>query len=111
MLYSGDDSTAMGFMFCGGHGVISVTANVAPNIFSKMCKAAISKNIDLAKSYNNKLLLLHKELFCEPSPSPTKWVLYKLGKCKSPCSRLPIVDLSLQGESKVLDAMKLADLI
>lgn len=109
LLYSGDDSTAMGFILCGGHGAISVSANVAPKIFSKMCKSAINGNIELAKNYNNKLQLLHKELFCEPSPAPTKWALYKLGKCNPTC-RLPIVNLSLEGQNKVLNAMKLANL-
>ncbi|MTD33496.1 4-hydroxy-tetrahydrodipicolinate synthase [Paludibacterium sp. dN 18-1] len=78
-LYSGDDATGMAFMLCGGHGVISVTTNVAPKLMSELCKAAFSGNIAKAREINDKLQGLHKLLFVEPNPAPSKWALQRTG--------------------------------
>ncbi|MBR0129284.1 MAG: 4-hydroxy-tetrahydrodipicolinate synthase, partial [Neisseriaceae bacterium] len=89
-IYSGDDSTAMAFLLCGGHGVITVCGNVAPKKFAQMCRYAMNGEIAAARQLNDELQDLHKDLFCEPSPAPTKWALKQLGMCGS-FSRLPIV--------------------
>lgn len=109
-VYSGDDSTAMAFLLCGGHGVITVCGNVAPKMFAQMCRHAINGEIAAAKKLNDLLQDLHKDLFCEPSPAPTKWALNQLGYCSS-FSRLPIVDLTAAGQETVRRAMSAAHLL
>lgn len=109
-VYSGDDPTALAFLLCGGHGVISVTANVAPKLFADMCHAALRGDITGARALNDKLQRLHGDLFCEPSPAPTKWALSKLGKINPVC-RLPITELTPAGQAVVLAAMQEAELI
>lgn len=109
-VYSGDDPTAMAFLLCGGHGVISVTANVAPKMFADMCHAALRGDIASARSLNDKLQRLHGDLFCEPSPAPTKWALSRIGKI-SPVCRLPITELTEAGQATVTAAMREAGLI
>lgn len=109
-VYSGDDPTAMAFLLCGGHGVISVTANVAPKMFADMCHAALRGDIAGARSLNDKLQRLHGDLFCEPSPAPTKWALSRIGKI-SPACRLPITELTEAGQATVTAAMREAGLI
>ena len=78
-IYSGDDGTAIALMLLGGHGNISVTANVAPRLMSQLCKAALAGQTKEATAIHLKLLALHKNLFIEPSPAPTKWAMAKLG--------------------------------
>ena len=109
-VYSGDDSSAMAFLLCGGHGVITVCGNVAPKMFAQMCRYAINGEIAAARKLNNLLQDLHKDLFCEPSPAPTKWALKQLGMCGS-FSRLPIVDLTENGQAIVRRAMQAAGVI
>ncbi|MBR6027253.1 MAG: 4-hydroxy-tetrahydrodipicolinate synthase [Neisseriaceae bacterium] len=109
-VYSGDDSTAMAFLLCGGHGVITVCGNVAPKMFSQMCRHAINGEIKEARKLNDLLQDLHKDLFCEPSPAPTKWALNQLGKCTT-FSRLPIVDLTENGQEIVRKAMLSAGIL
>lgn len=109
-VYSGDDPTAMAFLLCGGHGVISVTANVAPKMFADMCHAALRGDIAGARSLNDKLQRLHGDLFCEPSPAPTKWALSQIGKINPVC-RLPITELTEAGQTTVTAAMREAGLI
>ncbi|MBR7002014.1 MAG: 4-hydroxy-tetrahydrodipicolinate synthase [Neisseriaceae bacterium] len=109
-IYSGDDSTAMAFLLCGGHGVITVCGNVAPKKFAQMCRHAINGEIAAARKLNDELQDLHKDLFCEPSPAPTKWALQQLGMCGS-FSRLPIVDLTENGQAIVRRAMQAAGVI
>ncbi|MBQ9681902.1 MAG: 4-hydroxy-tetrahydrodipicolinate synthase [Neisseriaceae bacterium] len=109
-IYSGDDSTAMAFLLCGGHGVITVCGNVAPKKFAQMCRHAINGEIAAARKLNDDLQDLHKDLFCEPSPAPTKWALKQLGMCGS-FSRLPIVDLTENGQAIVRRAMLAAGVI
>ncbi|KPN74331.1 4-hydroxy-tetrahydrodipicolinate synthase [Neisseria sp. 74A18] len=109
-VYSGDDPTAMAFMLCGGDGVISVAANVAPKPFADMCRAALKGDIPAARALNKQLVPVYNVMFCEPSPAAPKWALSELGKC-NPHVRLPIIELSSDGQDKVRNALKEANLI
>lgn len=109
-LYSGDDATGMAFMLCGGNGVISVTTNVAPKLMSQMCAAAIAGNTVLARELNDKLQGLHKQLFAEPNPIPSKWVLHELGLIPAGI-RLPLHGMSESLRPQLTAAMKQAELI
>ncbi len=104
-IYSGDDGTAVALMLLGGHGNVSVTANVAPRLMHEMCIAAIEGDVRTARSIHLKLLPLHKQLFCEPSPAPAKWALSQLGRC-GPHVRLPIVPLTTAGQAAVGQALR-----
>ena len=104
-IYSGDDGTAVALMLLGGHGNVSVTANVAPRLMHEMCKAAIDGDLRQATALHLRLLSLHRQLFCEPSPAPTKWALSRLGRCQ-PHVRLPIVPLTEAGQSLVEQALR-----
>ena len=94
-IYSGDDATGMALMLLGGHGVISVTANVAPKLMREMCVAAMAGEVNTACEINAKLFALHQKLFIEPNPIPVKWVLQQMGFIKTGI-RLPMVNLSTQ---------------
>lgn len=92
-IYSGDDASGMSLMLMGGHGVISVTSNVAPRLMHELCIAAMAGDAVTARQINAKLLALHQKLFVEANPIPVKWVLQQMGKIKSGI-RLPLVPLS-----------------
>ena len=109
-IYSGDDGTAIALMLLGGHGNVSVTANVAPRAMHELCKAALAGNVREATRIHMQLLGLHKQLFCEPSPAPAKWALSQLGRCK-PDMRLPITPLTDAGQASVKKAMQEAGLL
>jgi 4-hydroxy-tetrahydrodipicolinate synthase len=109
-VYSGNDDTALALMLLGGHGVISVTANVAPKLMSEMCRAALAGELRTAREINNRLLALHSKLFVESNPAPVKWALAKMGRIPAGL-RLPLVPLSGPNEPVVLAAMKEAGLI
>ncbi|MDE2613363.1 MAG: 4-hydroxy-tetrahydrodipicolinate synthase [Burkholderiales bacterium] len=109
-IYSGDDGTAIALMLLGGQGHVSVTANVAPRAMHEMCVAAIEGNARAATAIHLELLPLHQQLFCEPSPAPTKWALAQLGRC-APHVRLPILPLTEAGQAKVRDAMRVAGVL
>jgi 4-hydroxy-tetrahydrodipicolinate synthase len=109
-LYSGNDDTALALMLLGGHGVISVTANVAPRQMSEMCKAALGGDLSRARTINNQLMALHTKLFVEPNPIAVKWALAKMGRIAGGI-RLPLVPLSASAESTVMGAMKEAGLL
>jgi 4-hydroxy-tetrahydrodipicolinate synthase len=104
-VYSGDDGTAVALMLLGGQGNVSVTANVAPRLMHELCMAAMEGNARRAAALQFRLLSLHKQLFCEPSPAPTKWALSQLGLCK-PHLRLPIVPLTPGGQVLVGQALR-----
>lgn len=106
-VYSGDDPTGLPFILCGGHGVISVAANVAPKLFADMCRAALNHDTETACRLNEQLIPLYNTMFCEPSPAAPKWAVAKLGKC-DPYVRLPIVELSQSGQTKVRSALEAA---
>ncbi|WP_022981417.1 4-hydroxy-tetrahydrodipicolinate synthase [Ideonella sp. B508-1] len=104
-VYSGDDSTAIALMLLGGKGNVSVTANVAPKLMHELCMAAIAGDIAKAREIHFRLLPLHKQLFCESSPAPTKWALSQMGRCRN-ALRLPIVELSAAGQATVGQALR-----
>jgi 4-hydroxy-tetrahydrodipicolinate synthase len=104
-VYSGDDATAMALMFCGGHGNISVTANVAPRLMHELCVAARSGKTAEAIAINNRLLPLHNKLFVEPNPLPVKWALKEMGLISSGI-RLPLVGLSEEYHAIVRTALR-----
>jgi 4-hydroxy-tetrahydrodipicolinate synthase len=104
-IYSGDDGTAVALMLLGGHGNVSVTANVAPRLMHELCRAAIEGDVKRATALHLRLLAVHKQLFCEPSPAPTKWALAQLGRC-GPHVRLPILPLTAGGQAQVGQALR-----
>jgi len=103
-LYSGDDATALAFMLLGGHGVISVTGNVAPKLMAEMCAAALRGDLLAARAANDKLQGLHKQLFVEANPIPAKWAVSKMGLMGQGI-RLPLTPLSSGAEAPVRAAM------
>ncbi|MGD8783003.1 MAG: 4-hydroxy-tetrahydrodipicolinate synthase [Thioalkalispiraceae bacterium] len=107
-IYSGDDATAMDLILAGGHGVISVTANVAPQAMHDMCVAALAGDKDQAKKINDRLMALHQDLFLEANPIPVKWALYDMGLI-GPGIRLPLTVLSETYHEKVRAALRQAD--
>lgn len=109
-IYSGDDPTGLPFILCGGHGVISVAANVAPKAFSQMCEHALAGNIAQARALNEQLIPLYDVMFCEPSPAPAKFAAAELGVCAEHV-RLPILPLTEQGKEKIQAALKAAQLV
>lgn len=106
-LYSGDDGTTKDFIIAGGHGCISVTANVAPKKMHEMCLAALNKDIALANQLNEALDGLHEILFVEPSPSPAKWAVASMGLCGHGM-RLPMVELHEKFHDTMRAAMRRA---
>lgn len=102
---SGDDPTGLPFMLCGGHGVVTVAANVAPKLFADMCRAALKGDIATARRLNEQLIPIYNTMFCEPSPAAPKWGLSLLGKCE-PHVRLPLVALTEDGQAKVRAALE-----
>jgi 4-hydroxy-tetrahydrodipicolinate synthase len=90
---SGEDITALPLMFMGGHGVISVTANVAPALMAQMCRAALAGDHAAARAINDRLIPLHRRLFIEANPAPVKWALAEMGRIANEV-RLPLVPLS-----------------
>jgi len=106
-IYSGDDATGLALMLMGGHGVISVTANVAPKLMHKMCVAARTGQVEEARGINAKLFGLHQQLFVEPNPVPVKWILKEMGLIQSGI-RLPLVVCAEQHHAGLRAAMKAA---
>jgi 4-hydroxy-tetrahydrodipicolinate synthase len=92
-LYSGNDDSALALMALGGHGVISVTANVAPVPMAQMCAAMLAGDLATARRINRTLLPLHLGLFCEANPIPVKWALQRMGKIGGGI-RLPMTPLA-----------------
>jgi 4-hydroxy-tetrahydrodipicolinate synthase len=103
-IYSGDDGTAIALMLLGGHGNVSVTANVAPRLMHELCVAALAGDVKRATAIHMQLLPLHQELFCEPSPAPAKWALSQMKRC-APDVRLPMLPLTADGQARVKRAM------
>jgi 4-hydroxy-tetrahydrodipicolinate synthase len=93
VMLSGDDPTALGYMAHGGHGCISVSANVAPRQVSAFYDAALSGDWETARNWQDGLLRLHRALFTDASPAPTKYALSRLGLCEE-TARLPITPAS-----------------
>ncbi len=100
-IYSGDDPTAVALMLCGGHGNVSVTANIAPAQMHALCMAAIAGDASRAMEIQRALLPLHKALFIESNPIPVKWAASRMGLCKAGI-RLPLTPLT-QASQQVLE--------
>ena len=109
-VYSGDDPTAVALMLCGGHGNISVTANVAPRLMHELCVAAIAGDRNTAMQIQNRLLPLHRDLFVEANPIPVKWAMERLGLCGG-TMRLPMTPLSGANHAVVEAALKASGLL
>jgi 4-hydroxy-tetrahydrodipicolinate synthase len=109
-IYSGDDESAMELMLMGGKGVISVTANVAPQSMHELCEKAIAGDRAGAEEINNKLIGLHQKLFVESNPIPVKWALHTLGLIPGGI-RLPLTRLSEKYHAVVKEAMKQAGVL
>jgi 4-hydroxy-tetrahydrodipicolinate synthase len=103
-IYSGDDATALALILLGGHGVISVTANVAPKAMHQMCAAALVGDLKKARELNLKLFPLHQRLFVEANPIPVKWALAEMGMIESGL-RLPMSPLAEKFHQTVREAL------
>src|ERR1051326_7315422 len=103
-IYSGEDVTSLALILLGGHGVISVTANVAPKLMHQMCAAALVGDVKKARDINLKLLMLHQRLFVETSPAPVKWAMAEMGLIENGL-RLPLVPMSEKNQSAVREAL------
>jgi 4-hydroxy-tetrahydrodipicolinate synthase len=107
---SGEDITALGFMAHGGHGCISVTSNVAPRLCSEFQAACLKGDFKAALKLQDKLALLHTNLFVETSPAPIKYAMSLIGKCANTV-RLPMVPAGEKAQAAVRQAMVHAGLI
>ncbi|MCX7960298.1 MAG: 4-hydroxy-tetrahydrodipicolinate synthase [Burkholderiales bacterium] len=103
-IYSGDDASGLALILLGGHGVISVTANVAPRLMREMCAAALVGDVKKAREINLRLLPLHQRLFIETNPAPVKWALAQMGMIE-PGIRLPLAPLSERCHDAVREAL------
>lgn len=106
-VYSGDDASALALMLLGGHGVISVTANVAPRLMHDMCEAAFQGRLEEARAINARLFPLHDKLFVEANPIPVKWCVAQMGLIR-PGIRLPLTPLSPAHHDTLRAAMRSA---
>ncbi|WP_339771697.1 4-hydroxy-tetrahydrodipicolinate synthase [uncultured Paraglaciecola sp.] len=103
---SGDDSTGCEFLTAGGHGVISVTANIVPKQMAQMCEAALAGDFAKAKEIDQKIAGLHSSLFIEPNPVLPKWALYKMGLIQSAFLRLPLIESELDSQIHIEQVMR-----
>ena len=106
-LISGDDPSFLGYLAHGGHGVISVTSNVAPAAMAHLYAAAVAGDWEAARAQQDRLIDLHKALFLDSSPSPTKYVLSKLGHCAEEL-RLPLIPCADAVKARIDAAVSLA---
>lgn len=109
-VYSGDDATSLALMLLGAAGTISVTANIAPRLMHAMCHAAQKGDLPTARALNFQLLDLHRDLFIEPSPAPTKWALQQMGLIDG-ALRLPLLPLTAASCARVRAALHAADIV
>jgi len=103
-IYSGEDAGALALILLGGHGVISVTANVAPRLMHEMCAAALVGDVKKSREINLRLIGLHQKLFVETSPAPVKWAMTQMGLIE-PGLRLPMVPLTERSHDVVREAL------
>jgi 4-hydroxy-tetrahydrodipicolinate synthase len=104
-IYSGDDPTAVALMLCGGHGNVSVTANIAPRLMHELCVAALARDAKRAMDIQLRLMPVHKNLFVEANPIPLKWAMARMGLCNE-TMRLPLTPMSRSLEPAVEAALK-----
>lgn len=110
LLLTGDDSTALDFILLGGHGGISVTANIIPKEIQQIYLLALSGKAKEAKNLNDKIAFFHKDLFIESNPIPVKWALHKMNKCKDNI-RMPLTILSKDYQDIILKDLQKAKLL
>lgn len=110
VMLSGDDPSALGYMAHGGHGCISVTGNVAPDGMASFFNALLNRDWETALYWQDRLIRLHKALFLDASPSPTKFALAHLGLCSSDV-RLPIAPCDEKCHAEIVEAMREAGVI
>ncbi|GGO80650.1 4-hydroxy-tetrahydrodipicolinate synthase [Marinobacterium nitratireducens] len=103
-IYSGDDATAIELILAGGHGNISVTANVAPVEMAELCRLGLAGDAEGARALQQKLMPLHTKLFVEANPIPVKWALFEMGRI-GPGIRLPLTLLSEKAQPVVRQAL------
>ena len=103
-IYSGEDAITLSLMMGGADGTISVTANVAPALMAKMCSYALSGDSQRAREIDERLGLLHSNLFLEANPGPVKWALWKMGLMQKGI-RLPLVELDAKFHIQVIEAL------
>ena len=103
-VFSGDDPSFNSFMAKGGHGVISVAANIVPKYISQICSLNLSNQFDDAKELNSILNNLYELLFVESNPIPVKWMLNKMGRIQTGI-RLPLVPFNEAFHEKTLNEM------
>jgi len=111
LLLSGDDATSCEFLCEGGHGVISVTANIVPRQMAQLCEAALSGDLDKCRSIDSTINKLHTGLFVEPNPVMPKWALYRMGLMQSPFLRLPMVLPELASQKHIEEILQNYSLI
>lgn len=104
-VYSGDDATAIELILLGGHGNISVTANVAPAEMAELCRLGLAGEVEAARALQQRLMPLHTSLFVEANPIPVKWALAEMGLMQQGI-RLPLTPLSPQYHDVVRQALK-----
>lgn len=109
-LLSGDDASSMNFILQGGHGVISVTTNVAPLAMNQMIQAARAGDITAAQAIDASLQALHRDLFIESNPIPTKWALRRMGLIASDMARLPLTRLEPIHAAAIEQALQQANI-
>ena len=109
-IYSGDDPTAVALMLCGGHGNVSVTANIAPRLMHELCVAAMAGDAKRAMAIQFQLMPVHKQLFIEPNPIPVKWAMQRMGLC-SGTLRLPMTPLAAANAPVVEAALRASGLL
>jgi 4-hydroxy-tetrahydrodipicolinate synthase len=109
-IYSGDDASGLALMLLGGHGVISVTSNVAPKLMHDMCLAAFAGKVEEARAINAKVFALHDKLFVEANPIPVKWCVEQMGLI-GPGIRLPLTPLSAGNHEVLRAAMRQAGVL
>ena len=109
-IYSGDDGTALELILMGGHGDISVTANVAPKLMAEMCRLGLAGNAEEAREINAHLNPVHDAMFVESNPIPVKWAVAEMGLMQQ-AIRLPLTPLSSHHHDSVRAALKQAGLL
>ena len=104
LIFSGDDESFFNLISSGGHGVISVAANVIPKSISNICKLIMEERIEEANELNKKYQILYDLLFVESNPIPVKWMLSKMGFIKNSL-RLPLINLDKKFEENIMSEM------
>ena len=109
-IYSGDDPSFLKMLSLGGHGVISVAANVVPKSISSICTFYQNNEVEKAEEINNKLNNLYDLLFIQSNPMPVKWMMYKMGLIQN-VLRLPLVELDKKYQEIIISEMLKLELL